>query len=84
MPSVSLKDVRQALADHAGHPSGICCHPDERWEPLEQGETVASVLMDLDERTLWLAAGRPCTTSYRELDYADFLAKPARVPAPPV
>jgi len=40
--------------------------------------------MDLDERTLWLAAGRPCTTSYRELDYADFLAKPARVPAPPV
>lgn len=83
-PSVSLKDVRQALADHAGHPSGICCHPDERWDPLEQGETVASVLMDLDERTLWLAAGRPCTTPYRELDYADFLAKPAGVPAPPV
>ncbi len=82
-PSVSLKDVRQALADHAGHPSGVCCHPDERWDPLEQGETVASVLMDLDERRMWVADGRPCTAPYRELDYGDFLAKPAGVPDPP-
>jgi isopenicillin-N N-acyltransferase like protein len=82
-PSLSLKDVRHALADHAGHPSGVCCHPDERWDPLEQGETVASVLMDLDERRMWLADARPCTAPYRELDYGDFLAKPAGVPARP-
>jgi isopenicillin-N N-acyltransferase-like protein len=83
-PSLSLKDLRQALADHAGHPSGVCCHPDERWDPLEQGETVASVLMDLDERRMWVADGRPCAAPYRELDYSDVLAKPAGVPAPPV
>jgi isopenicillin-N N-acyltransferase like protein len=82
--SISLKEVRQALADHAGHPSGVCCHPDERWDRLEQGETVASVLMDLDERRMWIADGRPCTASYRELDYGDFLSKPAGVPPPPV
>ena len=82
-PSLTLKDVRHALADHAGHPSGVCCHPDERWDPLEQGETVASVLMDLDERRMWLADARPCTAPYRELDYGDFLAKPAGVPARP-
>ena len=81
--SLSLKAVRQALADHAGHPSGVCCHPDGRWDPLEQGETVASVLMDLDERRMWLADGRPCTAPYRELDYGDFLSKPPAVPAPP-
>jgi isopenicillin-N N-acyltransferase-like protein len=81
--SLSLKAVRQALADHAGHPSGVCCHPDERWDPLEQGETVASVLMDLDERRMWLADGRPCTAPYRELDYGDFLSKPPAVSAPP-
>jgi len=84
LASVSLKDVRQALADHAGHPSGVCCHPDERWDRLEQGGTVASVLMDLDERRMWVAAGRPCSAPYDELDYGDFLAKPAGVPAPPV
>jgi isopenicillin-N N-acyltransferase-like protein len=83
-PSLSLKDLRQALADHAGHPSGVCCHADERWDLLDQGQTVASVLMDLDDRRMWVADGRPCTAAYRELDYGDFLAKPAAVPAPPV
>ena len=36
-PSLSLKDFRQALADHANHPSGICCHPDERWRSARTG-----------------------------------------------
>jgi isopenicillin-N N-acyltransferase-like protein len=84
VPLVSPKEVREALADHAGHPSGVCCHPDARWDPLEQGQTVASVLMDLDERRLWVADGRPCTAPYDELDYGEFLRKPAGVPAPPV
>jgi isopenicillin-N N-acyltransferase-like protein len=74
---LSLDDFRSALADHANHPSGVCCHPDPRWDPLEQGETVASVLMDLDARRMWVADGHPCTTPYLELDYAAFLGKPA-------
>ena len=76
---LSLDDFRSALADHANHPSGICCHPDQRWDPLEQGETVASVLMDLDTRRMWVADGRPCTTPYQELDYSAFLSKPSRL-----
>jgi isopenicillin-N N-acyltransferase-like protein len=76
---LSLDDFRSALADHANHPSGICCHPDPRWERLEQGETVASVLMDLDARRIWVADGRPCTTPYRELDYSTLLGKPSRL-----
>jgi hypothetical protein len=39
--------------------------------------------MDLDERRMWLADGRPCTAPYRELDYGDFLSKPPAVSAPP-
>jgi isopenicillin-N N-acyltransferase-like protein len=76
-PTLSLQDFETALADHANHPSGICCHPDPRWPELEQGETVASVLMDLDAGRMWLADGRPCTTPYRQLDYGTFLAKPS-------
>jgi isopenicillin-N N-acyltransferase-like protein len=81
-PTLSLKDFQIALADHANHQSGICCHPDPRWPKLEQGETVASVLMDLDTRRMWLADGRPCTAPYRKLDYSDFLGKPSNVPQP--
>jgi isopenicillin-N N-acyltransferase-like protein len=76
-PKVSLDTFRGALADHANHPSGVCCHPDTRFDPLDQGETVASVLMDLDAKKMWIAEGRPCTSPYGEWDYSEFLSKPA-------
>jgi isopenicillin-N N-acyltransferase like protein len=73
----SIEDFESVLADHANNPSGICCHPDPRMDPLDRGATVASVLMDLDRRRMWIADGHPCTSSYRELDYAAFLSKPS-------
>jgi isopenicillin-N N-acyltransferase-like protein len=78
---LSLDTFRLALADHANFPSGVCCHPDTRFAPVDQGTTVASVLMDLDDRTMWVADGHPCTAPYRRLDYAGFLSKPASVAA---
>ena len=49
-------------------------------EPHDQGATVASVLMDLDEKRMWVADGNPCTNPYRELDYsARSSAKPSPV-----
>jgi isopenicillin-N N-acyltransferase-like protein len=62
------------LSDHVDQPSSICAHADEREPRLEQAATVASVVMDLGERRLWLADGQPCQTPYRELDYGAFLA----------
>jgi isopenicillin-N N-acyltransferase-like protein len=76
---LSVPDVQAMLADHANHPAGVCCHPDPRLETLDQGATVASVVMDLDARMLWVAAGHPCTTPYRRLDLGDLLAKPSAV-----
>jgi isopenicillin-N N-acyltransferase-like protein len=76
-PGLSIREFQQMLTDHANHPSGVCNHPDSRDHPQEQGATIASILMDLDARRMWLADGPPCQTPYRELDYADFLAKPS-------
>jgi isopenicillin-N N-acyltransferase-like protein len=76
-PKLSIRDFQQMLADHANHPAGVCNHPDSREHPQERGATIASILMDLDARRMWLADGQPCQTPYRELDYADFLAKPS-------
>jgi len=80
-PDLSIETFRHALADHANYPAGVCCHPDTRFDYHEQGATVASVLMDLSVRRLWLADGNPCSTPYRELDYGEFLAKPSPVRA---
>lgn len=78
-PGLTLDTFREVLADHANYPSGVCCHPDERMEPHDQGSTVASVLMDLDEARMWVADGRPCTAPFRELDVASLLDKPSPV-----
>jgi isopenicillin-N N-acyltransferase-like protein len=64
------------LSDHAGHPTGVCCHPDPTAIAPEQDSTVLSVVMDLSAMTMRLADGRPCETGYRTLDYAEFLSGP--------
>jgi isopenicillin-N N-acyltransferase like protein len=71
----TLDTFRALLADHADYPSGLCCHPDPRMDPHDQGTTVASVLMDLGTRQMYLADGNPCSAPYRQLDYHEFLAK---------
>src|SRR5579872_5361713 len=66
--SATLAGFRALLADHADHPFSICSHPDPHDHPLEQGATIASVLMDLNARRLWLATGNPCQAPYEEQD----------------
>jgi isopenicillin-N N-acyltransferase like protein len=75
----TLDTFRRLLADHANYPSGLCCHPDPRMDPYDQGATVASVLMDLGTQQMYLADGNPCAAPYRQLDYQEFLAKPSPV-----
>ena len=66
----TLDDFGVLLADHADYPHSICAHPDPADHPCEQCATIASVLMDLTARHIWLAAGHPCQTPYEQLDIA--------------
>ena len=72
----AAESIERMLADHANYPNSVCCHPDDRDHPQEQGATVASLIMDLDEQKMWLADGNPCEVPYRELDYSQLLANP--------
>ena len=76
-PELSLATFRALLSDHANYPSGVCCHPDPKMAPEDQGMTVTSVLMNLGAGRMWVSDGTPCTAPYRELDYAGFLAWPS-------
>jgi isopenicillin-N N-acyltransferase like protein len=78
---LSVEAIQAAFADHANFPNAVCSHPHLRVPDPEQGVTAASLVMELDARRLWLADGQPCSTPYRELDYADFLSKPSTVRA---
>jgi isopenicillin-N N-acyltransferase like protein len=60
--------LRALLADHADYPHSICSHPDPADHPLEQGATIASLLMDPDAGQVWLAAGNPCELTHELLE----------------
>jgi len=72
---LTLEELREVLRDHANYPSSICSHTDSRMAVHDRSATVASVLMDLDDRRLWLAGGQPCDAPYRELHLTRLLGK---------
>lgn len=64
---IGAKDVAATLADHLSYPHAICRHADPRDNEDDLSETLYSVIMDLDERRLSIAAGPPCGSSYVEV-----------------
>ena len=70
----SLAKIRELLSDHANYPFSICCHPDPDDDQIDQGATIASVLMRLEDSTMWLADGIPCEMPYRELNFQQLFA----------
>lgn len=69
----SLSDLQGILRDHFNAPEGICTHPDLNEPEIDQFMTVTSIIMDLTERKMHLAAGNPCKSPYQEIDYIHFL-----------
>ncbi len=71
---VAETHLAEVFRDHASFPSAICRHVDERDGPLERSETVYSLMLDLDERAMGLAAGPPCGHDYSWLSLEDLAA----------
>ena len=59
----------EVAQDHAGHPSGVCCHPDESLPLEEQGATIVSTIMDLGLGTMSVWNGNPCSVPRIDIDY---------------
>ena len=58
-------EVRAMLADHATSPYSICLHNDTDWSFIEQGERIASIIIDITRGTLDIADGPPCEHRYQ-------------------
>lgn len=61
---LSIADVQASLRDHASHPNAICRHEDPADPPDERYQTVASVVMDLQDRVMHVCDGPPCQGRY--------------------
>ena len=64
---LSVADIKEALRDHDGHPNSVCRHEDPDYGPEEHYITVTSVVMDLNEKTMWLSDGPPCENAYEKI-----------------
>ncbi len=66
------KVLADVLADHGGYPRAICRHDDGTDVDADRSETLYSVIMNLDERRLSVAAGPPCgAESYVDIRLAE-------------
>jgi isopenicillin-N N-acyltransferase like protein len=65
--NVSLDTFRTILGNHAYGDYAICRHPAPAEAALQQTATRASVIMNLSERLLHVAAGQPCQHAYYTL-----------------
>jgi isopenicillin-N N-acyltransferase-like protein len=68
-PNIGVEHFQEALRDHYGLPCAICRHL-----PPDAGEstivTVASVVMDLAARRMWVAPGPVCENAYTDVAIA--------------
>jgi isopenicillin-N N-acyltransferase-like protein len=58
--SIEVGVLKGFLSDHMGFPESICSHP--RVE-VEAG-TIASVVMEMNAQTMWVANGNPCKNEF--------------------
>ena len=61
---LSVGDVQECLRDHDNYPDSVCRHYNSDDPPEEECVTVVSVVMELNELTLWITDGSPCEHVY--------------------
>jgi isopenicillin-N N-acyltransferase-like protein len=62
--ALSVADFQAILRDHDGDPRCICRHPDMRLAPVDRGESVCGVVIDLGARVMHVAPDVPCTVAF--------------------
>jgi len=73
---LTREGIQQALADHEGYPSSVCCHPDHDDAPADRWQTLVGIIMEPAIGVIRLAEGNPCDKAWTTLDYSDLLRIP--------
>ena len=54
------------MRSHAAGPVAICCHDVENLAYADRQESLASIVMRLDDRSLEISEGPPCANPYQQ------------------
>ena len=64
---IDIDSFQRVFQDHFSYPGSICRHVDPKNDYAHQYTTVLSLIMDLEERSLFVAEGSPCQNEYIKL-----------------
>jgi isopenicillin-N N-acyltransferase-like protein len=62
--ALTVAHFQAILRDHGGDPRCICRHPDPRLAPVDRGESVCGIVIDLGARVMHVAPHVPCTVAF--------------------
>ena len=65
--NIDVGSFQRLFRDHFSYPQSICRHLDDRVEGIMQWTTLFSMIMDLEERALYISEGFPCQNDYYKL-----------------
>ncbi len=58
--------VQKILKDHDHQPQSLCRHRDDSLPESQHTITKTAMIMDLEERKMWVTNGQPCKTEFEE------------------
>ena len=63
---LSVVAVQEILKDHEHQPQSLCRHRDDTLPESQHTITKTAMIMDLEERKMWVTNGQPCKTEFEE------------------
>ena len=61
---IDLEYFKDAFKDHSNYPNSICRHLDPKTPKELQCETLASIIMNLNDLKMYVSRGQPCKTQH--------------------
>jgi len=68
--AIDVSKLKSILRDHFNRPASVCRHVEEDLPERRHAETIASLILDLQERRMVATQGPPCETSYQSFTVA--------------
>ena len=63
---LNVEKIQEILKDHERQPQSLCRHRDDSLPDSQHTITKTAMIMDLEERKMWVTDGQPCKAEFEE------------------
>ena len=63
---INVEAMQEILKDHEHQPQSLCRHRDDTLPESQHTITKTAMIMDLEERKMWVTDGQPCKAKFEE------------------